>query len=79
MTRVFLAVVLLVTMAVACTTLEPGSLAYLRHEQAVKVQKECHSYFFWREPRLLYPDSRYYCRQVYMSVMRGDPFINWRK
>ena len=72
--------VVLMFLATACASppSQPQSLDDLLKRHASELQSQCRSYYFMREPRLVYPDPEQICRQVYSLTLRGKAVTNWK-
>ena len=68
----------LFSLAACATPGPPESLVEIFEHHAVKLQKQCLSYYFWREPKIVYPDPVQICRRVYTVAARGGHVRNWR-
>ena len=78
---------LISVLLVGCATvpLEEGSLAYMRNERAIEIQKECNDYFFKREMAgvktvyiLGYSTTQRYCTAVAQKYRKTGYEVQYR-
>ena len=70
--------VVLTFLATACASPKPESLAELVEHHASELQKQCLTYYLYREPRLVYPTPLQICQRVYTLAARGERVPNWK-
>ena len=78
MKTLLLSIVLIFIAGSGCVSTAPESLIGLQQQAAHELLLRCRTYYFWREPKLVYPDPQQICGAVYSRAVRGKPIPEWK-